>query len=280
MKKLKSRDYRKAMDYVLKEPEYNLFIIGDLETYGLDDPDVSAYTADSWEGGEFPYFLLDYRKSFVFYSHEENFPAGEVAEFLSTRPMANLSGKRTLIERLLSYLKGLESVPTYMAKLEAATYSSGTETTGPVAEKETLSGPRRLTEDDIPAILNLLCQLEEFYTMRQKTQEENREDIRASITRGGRMYGIFEDGTLVSIAGTTAENSISAMVVSVGTLTEYRKKGYASALVDRLCQDCFREGMKFLCLFYDNPEAGQIYRRLGFTEIGQYAMVRSQSSQS
>lgn len=267
MKKLTGRDYRKAMDYILKEPEFNLFMIGDLEVYGLDDPDVSAYTSDSWDGGAFPYFLLDYRKSYVFYSHQENFPAREAAEFLSARPMKNLSGRKDQIERLLPYLKGLEIVPTYMARLNALS--------GPFKPS---SEARKLKEEDVPAICELLCQVEEFYTMRQKTPKENREDIRASITRGGRMYGIFKDHTLVSVAGTTAENSMSAMVVSVATLPNYRKMGCASSLVARLCADCLKEGMKFLCLFYDNPEAGHIYRRLGFTEIGQYAMVRSADS--
>lgn len=269
MKKLTGKDYRKAMNYVLKEPEFNLFIIGDLEVYGLDDPDVSAYTSDSWDGGDFPYFLLDYRESYVFYSHQENFPAREAAEFLSARPMKNLSGRKDLLERLIPFLKGLEIVPTYMARLNAL---SG------LLKPSTAA--RRLTKEDVPAICCLLCQIEEFYTMKQKTPEENQADILASITRGGRMYGIFEDQALVSVAGTTAENSISAMVVSVATLPDYRKKGYASSLVTRVCEDCLKEGMKFLCLFYDNPEAGHIYRQLGFAEIGQYAMVRSIAPES
>ncbi|MEY8356940.1 GNAT family N-acetyltransferase [Lachnospiraceae bacterium 54-53] len=267
MKKLTGRDYRDAMDYILKEPEFNLFIIGDLEIYGLDDPDVAAYTSDSWNGGTFPYFLLDYRNNYVFYSHEENFPAEEVAEFLSGCPMKNLSGKKSLIQRLLMYLKDLELVPTYMARLDSV--SDGI---------PSAPGARRLTEEDIPAILNLLFQIGEFYTLKEKTPEENREDIRASITHGGRMYGIIQDDVLVSVAGTTAENSMSAMVVSVGTLPAYRKKGYATSLVARLCGDCLKEGMKFLCLFYHNPEAGHIYRKLGFSELGQYAMVRTRNS--
>lgn len=267
MKKLTGRDYRKAMDYILKEPEFNLFIIGDLEIYGMEHPDVAAYTSDSWNGGPFPYFLLDYRKNYVFYSHDPAFPAEEVADFLSGRTMKNLTGKESLIRRLLPYLKDLEIVPTYMARLDSV---SGEISPAPAA--------RRLSEEDIPAVLNLLYQIDEFYTIKQKTPEENREDIRSSMIYGGRMYGVFQDGTLVSIAGTAAENSMSAMVVSVGTLPGYRKKGYASGLVARLCMDCLNEGMKFLCLFYDNPEAGQIYRKLGFSQLGKYAMVRSKHS--
>ncbi|WP_077612740.1 GNAT family N-acetyltransferase [Clostridium sp. Marseille-P2415] len=264
MKKLTGGNYREAMDYILKEPEFNLFIIGDLENYGLDGPDVSAYTSDSWHGGMFPFFLLDYRKNYVFYSHDEKFPAEEAAEFLSGCSMKNLSGKKELIERLLSHLKGLEIVPNYLARLDSLS-----------SEARPASNARKLGEKDIPSICNLLYQIDEFFTIKEKTPEENQEDIRSSITNGGRMYGIFEGDILVSVAGTAAENSMSAMVVSVGTLPGYREKGYASALVARLCKDCLEEGMKFLCLFYNNPEAGHIYRKLGFSELGQYAMVRS-----
>jgi predicted GNAT family acetyltransferase len=31
--------------------------------------------------------------------------------------------------------------------------------------------------------------------------------------------------------------------------------------------------MQFLCLFYNNPEAGAIYRRIGFREMGAYMIL-------
>lgn len=264
MKKLTGENYQEVMDYILQEPEFNLFLIGDLENYGLDSPEVTAYTSDSWNGEVLPYFLLDYRNNYVFYSQDPDFSAEEVAEFLSGCTMKNLSGKRDLIQRLLPFLKNLEMVPAYMARLDSIS--------GRIPPE---SSSRRLTEKDIPAICNLLYKLDEFYTIKNKTIKENQADILSSITHGGRMYGIFENDNLVSIAGTTAENSMSAMVVSVGTMAGHRKKGYASSLVSQLCTDCLKEGMKFICLFYDNPEAGHIYWRLGFSEVGQYAMVRS-----
>ena len=178
--------------------------------------------------------------------------------------MRNLSGKRELLEPLMPFLKGLELVPTYLARLNQTAIPD-----------DPAFPARRLLPDDIDAIYSLLKQIDEFFTMRSKTEEENREDILNSMTNEGRMYGVFENGTLAAVAGTSAENSMSAMVVSVATLPEYRGRGYATRLVTRLCQDCLADGMKFLCLFYDNPEAGVIYRKIGFKELGQYAMVRS-----
>jgi predicted GNAT family acetyltransferase len=76
---------------------------------------------------------------------------------------------------------------------------------------------------------------------------------------------------MVSTASTTAENSLSAMVVGVATLLEYKKKGYATQCMVKLCQQLLQEG-KELCLFYDNPAAGAIYKRIGFQDIGFWMM--------
>ena len=218
MKKLTASHYNDAMAYALLEPEFNLFLIGDLENYGLESENVSVYTADTWTGGTLPYFILDYRSNFLFYSHTTDYNKAEVAEFLSEFQMRNLSGKRELLEPLMPFLKGLELVPTYLARLNQTAIPD-----------DPAFPARRLLPDDIDAIYSLLKQIDEFFTMRSKTEEENREDILNSMTNEGRMYGVFENGTLAAVAGTSAENSMSAMVVSVATLPEYRGRGYATA---------------------------------------------------
>lgn len=263
MRKLTKEEYLTAMSYVLKEPEYNLFLIRNLENYGLYSPGVSFYTGEGRKENRMPYLLLDDRGSFSFYSQNPDFAAPEVAGFLLGRRLRNFGGKLALIEKIIPYMKGLEIVPSYVAKLEEP------------PKQQKASNIRRLLEKDIPDILNLLNQTGEFCTIKTKTREENRKDIRTSLSTGGRMYGFFVQDALAAVAGTAAENSMSAMIVSVATLPPYRRRGYASALVSSLCTDCLKEGMKFLCLFYDNPKAGQIYQRLGFQEVGQYAMVRS-----
>ena len=122
MKKLTASHYNDAMAYALLEPEFNLFLIGDLENYGLESENVSVYTADTWTGGTLPYFILDYRSNFLFYSHPTDYNKAEVAEFLSEFQMRNLSGKRELLEPLMPFLKGLELVPTYLARLNQTAF--------------------------------------------------------------------------------------------------------------------------------------------------------------
>ena len=97
---------------------------------------------------------------------------------------------------------------------------------------------------------------------------------RAVKFKTGRTYIVRdEQGVMVSSASTTAENSQSAMIVGVGTKPGYEKKGYATLCMEKLCRDLLAEG-KSICLFYDNPTAGNIYKRLGFEDIGFWSMIR------
>ncbi len=65
---------------------------------------------------------------------------------------------------------------------------------------------------------------------------------------------------------------MSAMIVGVCTDPEYRRRGYTSTIMTKLCYDLQQEG-KGACLFYDNPSAGTIYQRLGFVTIGKWSMI-------
>lgn len=65
---------------------------------------------------------------------------------------------------------------------------------------------------------------------------------------------------------------MSAMIVGVATHQAFREQGLASRVMAQLCADLLHEG-KSLCLFYDNPHAGVIYKRLGFQDIGSWTIV-------
>ena len=89
----------------------------------------------------------------------------------------------------------------------------------------------------------------------------------------GLKLFIEKDNEIVSTVATTAETTVSAMVVGVATLPTHRQKGYASKLMISLMEEYFQNRNKELCLFYNNPKAGKIYKRLGFKDIGKWVMM-------
>ncbi|NLC78278.1 MAG: GNAT family N-acetyltransferase, partial [Ruminococcaceae bacterium] len=134
---------------------------------------------------------------------------------------------------------------------------------------------KRLLPENAADIVSVFSKVTEFAESQKGEEADRIEELAFGIEKNGDIgYGIFKDGEMISVAKTTAENDISAMVVGVATLEEYRKKGYASAMVARVCEESLKLGKKFICLFYDNPEAGKIYRKIGFKEIGKYAMLK------
>lgn len=98
--------------------------------------------------------------------------------------------------------------------------------------------------------------------------------MKKGFIKGSHAFGVYENGKLCSVAKTTAETEISAMVVGVATLPEYRGKGYAVACVNEMINYCLvKLGMKYICLFYNNPAAGRIYHKAGFEDLGEYVLI-------
>lgn len=267
MQTLNNSHIPEALNYLAAEPEFNLFMIGDIEKLGMESDQVSCYTADSWRPGTtFPYFILNYRGNFLVYSHAADYDHQTAAAFLQTSCFRNLSGKEELILPLLPHMDKKDVKSTCLARLDQVN-----ERPSPLS-----ADVRRLTEDDISAVYDLYVQMDEFSdTYRTLSKEETYGNIAQNISVIGRTYGIMDGGRLVSAAQTSAENTTSAMIMGVATLPSFRGQGYANATVSRLCKDCLREGMDFLCLFYNNPAAGRIYRSIGFKELGNYTMVRN-----
>jgi len=92
----------------------------------------------------------------------------------------------------------------------------------------------------------------------------------------GRGYHIKdESGNIISSVETSAENLYAAMIIGVCTHPEHRNKGYATELLIKTCQEVLDEE-KSLCLFYDNPSAGKIYKRIGFESLGQWSIWKKE----
>lgn len=87
------------------------------------------------------------------------------------------------------------------------------------------------------------------------------------------MFVLEDGGEVVCVANVTGETDRAAMVGSVFTPVQHRRKGYAATLVHAMCVDIQNRG-KRPCLFFTNPDAGRIYHRLGFRDLGPFRMVR------
>lgn len=122
---------------------------------------------------------------------------------------------------------------------------------------------------DVERLYNLRSTIIEF-----SDSNSSPESLQRGIESGSSRTFYYQDSTgeVIASASTTAENKYAAMVVGVCTAKHVRRQGYASKIMITLSEEVLKEG-KTLCLFYDNPQAGQIYKRIGYKDIGEYLMA-------
>ncbi|WP_105616288.1 GNAT family N-acetyltransferase [Vallitalea okinawensis] len=259
VKKLKEEDRAKALKLLSKEPSINLFLIGDIEAFGFHEEFQELWGQHS-DNGDLEGILLRFNENYIPYFTNTEFDNTEFMKIiLKEQGEMMISGKESIVSKFERELPNHQSRTTYFCEL---THSGQ-------LEKEQGDRIRVAQESDAERVYDFIESIEEFNGI-----GNNIDRIKHKIETGtGRIYYMENaEGEMISVAQTTAENSMSAMVVGVATLKGYRGKGLMSSCLSKLCKDVLLEG-KTLCLFYDNPKAGSIYHRLGFQSIDKWMMI-------
>ncbi|KMJ58217.1 GNAT family acetyltransferase [Bacillus sp. LL01] len=260
IRRLTERDHDVCFAFLGEQPAENLFIIGDIEAYGYEK-DFQKLWGEFDEGGALKAVLLKYEENYIPYANS-NFDAEGFANIMLSDPNFNMmSGLKEITAKIEPFVKHRlkRKRQTYYAKCTAL--SSG------LAKTVDTSAVLQATSQDAEKLVELLNSIPEFSDS-NITVERKRRGLEEGVSRS---YYVEENGRMVSTASTTAENTLSAMVVGVATLDAFKKKGYATQCMVKLCTKLLGEG-KELCLFYDNPNAGVIYKRIGFQDIGFWMM--------
>ncbi|RTQ95655.1 GNAT family N-acetyltransferase [Lysinibacillus telephonicus] len=261
IRKPSKEDHELLMELVNKKAAENLFIIGDVEAFGYD-AEFQTLWGQFNDLGELIAVLLKFENNYIPYAKGQ-FDVEEFANIInSDQSMRELSGLKEIVEQLAPHIeRKLRSENSfYYAKCQKLNLDKN---------DEQLQHVEELTINEIEENVRLLKSVPEFKTATITMESKKR----ILETKTGRTYFIRVNGEMVTTASTTAENSRSAMVVAVATKEEFKRKGLATDCMIKLCKDLLAEG-KELCLFYDNPEAGKIYKRLGFEDIGFWNLYR------
>ncbi len=82
------------------------------------------------------------------------------------------------------------------------------------------------------------------------------------------VYGVFEDGVLVSVAGTLVRTPEVWIVGGVRTLPRHRRKGYAAQVTSAVTKEALDAvGLAGLYVRQDNDNAIRLYERLGYRKV-------------
>jgi predicted GNAT family acetyltransferase len=242
--------------FLMRDPLYNLFMIGDLDVMGLDTEDLTFWGQLSPDG-KLIGVAMRYHVWWCFYSNTECDPrpfAQLIDDFADSQ---GINGHPDQVDPIIAKLEryGVRELhASYYCRLplNAALPTPAWST-------------RRATVADADALGKLYATAGHM--------QRDADDVRRQLQEQGRRIAVTEDaGRIVSAAATSIETSHAAMIGGVFTPESLRNRGYASAAMTHLCTRLLAEGIQ-PCLFYDNPAAGSIYRRLGFEDIGPWHLV-------
>jgi len=240
VRKLIESDRYTILNFLEEDYALNLFIIGDIINTGFDKAFMEMW-GEFDENNNLSAVLLRYFNNFIPY-YKENYK-GDLS-FLKNIIAVNeskklISGKSEIVDKFTDILKNYKLKREHLCELNNKTK---------LLSNFDDSFIKRATEDDTNKISDFIDSIEEL-----EVTGENREILNNAIkTCSGRYYYIEnEDGDIISVAGTSAENKFAAMVVSVATDISYRKRSLTTKCVSKLCIGTLNNCEK-LCLLYDN----------------------------
>jgi predicted GNAT family acetyltransferase len=238
------------MEYLKREPEFNLFIIGDIERYGYDNYFLNIW-ADINKRGNIEGILLKYFEFLIFYSNGK-FDVNEFAMFIKQLNYIEISGKKENVEKLATKLNLEKKRVVKFCKLDSQRAL--------ISDNKNIN-IKKIRFTNINKVAKLYEVIDEF-------ENTTVESIKNGL-KTGRGYCIEMNRQVVAMAKSTSENKSHAMIVGVGTHPNYRNQGYATKCIVKICKELLDE-KKIPCLFYDNEEAAKIYKKLGFQELGKW----------
>jgi len=264
MTKCQNTARKELLSWLETRPAENCFFIGDMENFGLETDFLEIWRTPK---GRAPAALL--MRYYRFYQITVGVP-GEGDETAAALEAAarqigrdsqaiSVAGLEPAVRGLAEYSSFENIRVTYLAELTGDTFQDPGE--GLPTEPAGVA--------DIDELFEFQKSIVEF-----EMDERHRESFGNEIRTGtGRTWLIREGRRIVASATITAENSRNGMIIGVATAPDRRGRGYARTCVARLCREMAGAG-KSVVLFYDNPEAGRLYKQLGFRDINRWAMAR------
>ena len=110
-----------------------------------------------------------------------------------------------------------------------------------------------------------------------QSRDEASESLQRLLT-DHRLH-VWEDRELCSMAAWSGPTTHGVRINFVYTPPDLRGRGYASACVAALSQSLLDSGKTFCCLFTNlsNPTANNIYQRIGYRSVSDFAEYRFQA---
>ena len=212
-----------------------------------------------------------YRKKALILFQEGPFDSRELSAFIDKNGIDAITGAKATLERLEEAGKDEWEFQTFpIMEVTRESFRKVTE------RSDNLSF--LLTYEDFLSLAQLYSRNEEF---REGFETEERQEDWAEVMEEEMEYpraacGYWKDGTLIAGAYLSTATKESAMVVGVLVDEDWRGGGIGTQLAQEITDIALNDHqIKRLCLFPSGDKAKHIYSKLGYKEVGDYALFNN-----
>ncbi|MEE3928073.1 GNAT family N-acetyltransferase [Mycoplasmopsis ciconiae] len=257
--KAKQEQKSQILKLLEQSPYENLFIIADINEFGLQSDIVATYVK-----------FKDQQLKSVYYVYYENLLIFDPYSLIEDKELKWLIDQYKIKNIITFSQSNLHTAN--LIKNNNIEYQLKNENML-ILDKlnDALENNQNLAyladESEIENIIESRKQIKEFSGLGNQSYDL---DHQKQIYKSGFYipFVIKENNQIVSHASTSCLTKNSAMIGGVFTLKEHRNKSYAKMCMLKLIKYLVQNNIKPI-LFYDNPIAGKVYKDLGFIDYSQ-----------
>ncbi|AKA49836.1 hypothetical protein VO56_00920 [Mycoplasmopsis gallinacea] len=262
LKTVNNEEKQPLLDYLYQnDPVKNMFIIFDIQTFGLNEEGFATYVTKN--GDKFENVFYVYHTNLVIFHKNNNIDPESFFQILEKYQIKNIITASSDVEFFTNIIhkfkRGTKLFQENIASLDVDYFY----------DKISLEdNPARIfTKEDIPSIIESRKQIKEFEGF--ASQNLDKHFLEGAFDKDAYWgFVIDKDNKIASHASISAYTDKTVMIGGVFTLSEYRNQKLATKCMVKLCDYIIKQRGKIPVLFYENPIAGEVYQKLGFKVNG------------
>lgn len=261
------KEHDQVLAFLEEAPEINAHLMTLLLRYGFDSLIFPVWIRQ-WGGEIVGVFCIINDSAIVYEAPQTQYP--HVLDFLRWRALKALTGPGALVSWLSSQLAHRKCDITHVSRLdsslaiealESSHFKGSTESIKPEMPLQPFT--RYMLQDKI-ALQNDVFQLQ---------IDPFHEGIHQMFEKGMlKGYAIYDGNLLAACGEWLDEHPEYGMIAGIATKPEYRRQGMAQRISIQLSLDILALG-KTPLLRYSNEDAGRLYHKLGYYDIGDFGTL-------
>lgn len=253
---------KEIIEYIGDKYYKALYLYLNYLKYSIRDKEILLYV--QLKQNQIRCILLNYCNALHIFSKDNDYDREEIANFIKEKGFDVICADHDIVNNLSIYLMDKNYQKSFGNIFELKSLNDD-------IESLYLDKIKKAEISDLEELVNFLLEDEKKKKIYSKENLYN-QLLNRNLEKYGRNYIIRDCDKIIAHAGTGAENNRVAVINLVMVNKEYRRKGYATSLVKKLCKDLLSEN-KICYLMTVSSDVESVYEKIGFYKKWTYGKL-------